>query len=157
MKFVLQNAHLSLDLRDLSSQVQSLALNVSVDLPDATAMGDGSRMRLAGLKDWSVQVNFFQDFNPEQVDEIIFPAISGRTPLFLVIRADAGEVSKTNPEYFGYVGVQSYPILSQEVGQVATTLIEFFPKSDLFSSFSQWFLEYGFWNPDGIWDNSAPW
>lgn len=122
--FVLLNAHLTVNSVNLSDHVLSLTVNYGADLPEETAMGDLTRTRLPGLIDWSVEVNFKQDFAANEVDRTLFPLVGA--PAFpIIIRADAGARSATNPQYNGNALLESYPILTNSVGELAQSSVTF--------------------------------
>jgi len=114
-EFVLTNAHLSVATVDLSDHVRQLTLNDGADAPESTAMSATYRARLAGgLKDWSVSVEFNQDYAAGEVD-VTLAALVG-TSVALVIRADAGAVATTNPEWTGNAILTSYQPMGGSVG-----------------------------------------
>ena len=72
-KFVLTDAYVSLAANDLSDHVKSVTINYSADMQDDTAMGATSHARIGGLKDWSLDIEFHQDFAASNLDSILFP------------------------------------------------------------------------------------
>lgn len=108
---------------DLSDHVQSITLNTEVDLQEDTAMGDTFRTRLGGLKDWSVDVTFKQDFAAGSVDVSLFPGL-GVSGTFTG-KATSGAVSPTNPSYSGECILQTYPPFGNAIGELATTVVRF--------------------------------
>lgn len=122
-EFVFTNAFLSIGGVDLSDHVRSVTLNYSAEMQDKTAMGDLTRTRLGGLLDWSLEVNFNQDFAASNVDATLFPLV-GTSPA-IVLRGDAGVVSATNPEFQGNAVLESYAPLGGNVGDMAETPVTF--------------------------------
>ena len=59
--FVFTDAKVVVNAVDLSDHVESVTLEYKAELQDDTNMGDTTRTRLGGLKDWSVSINFRQD------------------------------------------------------------------------------------------------
>ena len=119
--FVLTNALVTVGGVDLSDHVVSVTLPASADEIDDTAMGDTYRSRLGGLKDWSIQINFHQDFAASKVDATIFPLLG--TVAAVTVKAVNGATSATNPLYSGSVLVNDYPVLSNGVGELATAQV----------------------------------
>lgn len=117
-KFVLKNAFFSIAAVDLSDHVESITINYGAETPDMTSMQDNTRRRLPGLIDWTVDVNFRQDFAAANVDATMFPLV-GATVSALVIRPDAGVVSATNPEFQGNVLVGQYNPIAGTVADTA--------------------------------------
>jgi hypothetical protein len=111
---VLTNAHLTVNGVNLSDHVRSITLRYAAELQDITAMGDSSRARLGGLKDWSFEVEFNQDYAAASVDATLFPIVG--TSVAIIIRADAGAVSATNPNFTGNAILESYQPVGGGVG-----------------------------------------
>lgn len=134
-KFVTKNAKLTLDTNetgdsvgqtDLSDHVQSITLIRSQDTPEATAMGDDDRVRLHGLKEWSMDVTFFQDFDSGSVDSVLWDIINNDKFVWLRMVPDKDlAVSQTNPEYFGKAVLGSHTPLDGAVGDVSTISVTF--------------------------------
>lgn len=113
---VLTNAYVLLNAVSLSAFVRSVTLNWSAEQQDDTAMGDTARSRLAGLKDWSADIEFFQDYAGAAVDATLF-ALVGAAPFAVELRSDAGAVAATNPKYTGNANLESYQPVAGTVGE----------------------------------------
>lgn len=116
MARVLTNAHLTLNGVNLTTHIKTITLNASVDLLDTTAMGDGSRERLAGLKDFALDVVFHQSFAAGEVDATLWTVYSGGSAVAIILRPDAGAKSATNPEWTGSVVLENYTPVGGSVG-----------------------------------------
>lgn len=116
MARALVNAHVTLNGVNLSTHVKSVTLNTSVDLLDATAMGDTHRERLTGIKDWSVDLVFHQSFSAAEVDATLW-AVYAAGGVTIIVRPDAGSVSTTNPNYTGTVILENYSPIAGSVGE----------------------------------------
>ena len=119
--FVFTDARVVIDGNNMSDHVRQVTVNYSAELQDSTAMGDDTRERLGGLKDWSIDVEFNQDFAASQVDATLFPLVG--TTFTVAVRPTSGAISATNPEYTGTGILESYPPLGGGVGDLATTSI----------------------------------
>lgn len=102
---------------DLSDFVTAVTLNISADELDDTAMGDTYRSRIGGLKDWSVTVEFNQDFAASAPDVSLF-SLLGTSVAFLV-KATSAANSATNPQYSGNVLVSQINPFANSVGDLA--------------------------------------
>ena len=102
---------------DLSDHVKSVKLNYSAELQDASAMGSTSKARKGGLKDWSLEIEFYQDYAAAKVDATIFPLVGTQTAIE-VIPVKGTAVSATNPRYSGNGIVESYPPVGGGVGEM---------------------------------------
>ena len=116
------DAFFTINSVDLADHVTSLTLNYGVELLDITAMGDGARDRIAGYKDWSIEVEFNQDFAASNVDATMFPLV-GAAATAVELRPTSAAASATNPKFTGNVIVESYPPLGGGVGEVLKTSV----------------------------------
>lgn len=129
-KFVFKNAYVSINAVVLSTNVESVTLNYTAETPEKTAMGDNSQKRLPSLKDFSVDVNFRQDFAAALVDATMFPLV-GAAAFAIELRPDAGAVSATNPKFTGNALLSSYSPMGGSVGDVAAAPITLVGDGDL--------------------------
>ena len=150
--FVLTDANVRIEddggtVRDLTKFVMSATLNYTGDLQEETSMGtDGTRARLSGLKDWSLELTMKQDFNPDTgmgPDEVLFDLVGGHKVLVQVTadglpRAyNAGPpIVLANPRYYGNAVLQDYSPLSGGVGELSTTPANFMSSGPLTRDFS---------------------
>jgi len=120
-KFVLTDASATIGGTDLSDHIESITVNVDVDVPDATTMSSsGWREFLGGLKGWNVDIGWTQDFAASNVDATIWAALG--TSAAFVGKPVSGSVTATNPSLSGNVIVGgSYAPISGSVGDVTKT------------------------------------
>lgn len=116
--FAYTDATLSIGGTDLSDHVVSLGLNVDGEELDITAMGDSWRDRIIGLKDWSIDVEFHQDFAASDTFWTLWNA-HGTKPS-TVVKPTSGAVSTTNPSFTGTPLINAFPILAGSVGSLST-------------------------------------
>jgi predicted secreted protein len=128
--FVLKNAYVVINSVNLSNHVRSVTINYGAEMLEKTAMSANSKQRIAGLKDWSVDIEFNQDFAAASVDATLFPLV-GAAAFPIEIRPDAGAVGPTNPKYTGNALLESYPPISGSVGELATVSITLQGDGDL--------------------------
>ena len=126
-EFVFTDAFVSINGTDLSDHVRQVAINYSAELQDDTAMGDTTRSRLPGLLDWSIEVEFNQDYQdaPAKVDKTLFDLV-GAAAFTVVVRPDnTAGVGVNNPNFTATSGavLESYSPLGGSVGDLATTSI----------------------------------
>ena len=118
---VLTNAKVLVNSVDLSDHVTSLTLDTGADDVDTTAMGATYKNRTGGLKEWSVQITFQQDYASAKVDATIWPLL-GSTTTVSINPVNAAN-SATNPNYSGSVLVAEYPAISGSVGELSTASV----------------------------------
>lgn len=111
-----RNAYLWINGVDLSDHVESVTLNYASEMLDETAMGDDTRVNKGGLKNWSVDVNFHQDFASGEVDATLFTLV-GSTTCF-ELRPHNSCSTTINPNYTGIGIVESYNPAGGSVGSL---------------------------------------
>jgi hypothetical protein len=112
---VFTNAFVSLNAVNLSAFVRSVTLNYAAELQDDTAMGDSARSRIGGLKDWSIQIEFFQSYAAGAVDATLFNLVG--STFAVEVRHSAAAASATNPKYTGTGILESYQPVGGAVGE----------------------------------------
>jgi hypothetical protein len=127
----LTNVFFSINSNNLSDHVSSVALAYERETQDMTAMGDGTRINVAGLKNWSMEIEFNQDFANSNVDDLLFAIADAGAAVTCILRPDAGSVGANNPQYSGSGVVTSYNPLGSAVGDGAKTSISIVPAGTL--------------------------
>ena len=112
---VLRDAYVSLNSVNLSSLVRQVTLSYSAELQDDTAMGDTARSRIGGLKDWSLQIEFFQDYASNLVDQTLFSLVG--STFAVEVRPTSSAASATNPKFTGTGILESYQPVGGTVGE----------------------------------------
>jgi hypothetical protein len=107
---------------DLSDHVKAVTINYEAEAQDDTAMGDDTRSNKGGLKSWSMDVEFHQDYAAAQVDATVFPLV-GTTVVVDARPVATGGRSATNPSFTGTGMIQSYNPISGSVGDLMGTSI----------------------------------
>lgn len=120
--FTMLDCVFTLNAVNLTTYTTSLSIEISVDDQETTAFGgNGYRARIGGLKEFTLKVDFFQDFGAGAVDATIFPLLGTVVPWTAKATSDA--TSATNPQYSGSVLVAEYSPLDGDVGDVSTTSV----------------------------------
>ena len=122
--FVFTDASVVINAVDLSDHVKSVTVDYSAASEDDTVMGDDTKSSIAGLKEWSMSVEFAQDHAANNVDATLFPLI-GAAAFTVTVRPTSAAVSATNPNFTGLCILSSYPPMGGSVGDFATTTAEF--------------------------------
>lgn len=121
-QFVLDDASVTINSVDLSDHVRSVTVNYEAEVQDKTTMGDEGREKIAGLKNWTADIEFTQDYAAGEVDATLFPLI-GAAEFAVVFQPTSEAVSATNPSFTGNAILASYPPISGTVGDLATASI----------------------------------
>ena len=116
-----------------TDHVRSVTVNYSAELHDKTAMGDATHRRIAGLKDWSINVELNQDFAANKIDAIMWPlvGVDGSSNCWVQVKPTTAKGSATNPRYYGYSLLEGYSPVSQGVGELGTVSLTFQGDGDL--------------------------
>ena len=123
------NGCFKLNGTDLSAYSKSITLNYSAEMLDKTVFGPGtvSRARTGGLKTWSIDVKFNQDF--ATLDAALFPVV-GTTSCAEVRPLNVCSTT-INPIYSGIVVLEKFPPLSGNVGALLEVAAAFQSAGDL--------------------------
>ncbi len=126
---VLKNAFISIAGNDVSGDGNEGSIEMEIDLQGNTTFGDNTESSIPGLKDWTVNLGFVQNFANAQLDSILFPLFG--TVVAFEIRPDAGAVSTSNPKYTGDGVLTSYnPLGGGALGDVVTAGITLRPSKN---------------------------
>lgn len=117
-EIVLIDPFISIGGNDLSEHFKSISLGPTVDTQDSTAFGDEWTEMEAGLKEFSVTLDFNQDFAAGAFDDVMWPMFGTKQPL--VARPTMAALGPANPERRGMVIVSGYPIMDGSVGEILT-------------------------------------
>lgn len=118
---VLKDPFISIGGTDLSAHFTSVSIETSAEAPEDTAFGDDWRSRVAGgLKDWSLSMDFNQDFDAGALDATLWSLLA--TSVAVVLRTKA---AAPYTQYSGSAILTSYPPLSNSVGEQATGSVSF--------------------------------
>lgn len=129
-EIVLKDAFVSINAVDLSDHVSSVTISYSAEMLDNTAMGDDTRTRLGGLKDWNISIDLFNDYAASNVDATLFPLV-GSTFTVIVRPDNTAGVGATNPNYTGTGILESYPPIQGGVGELGTASVTIQSAGDL--------------------------
>lgn len=121
--FVFLDGRVEINAVNLSTLVRKVTLKPSADTQESTAMGSTYRSRLGGLKDWTVELEFNQDFAAALVDATLWPLLG--TVTSIKVRSTTSTITATNPEYQGNALLTDYTPLDGSVGDVATATASF--------------------------------
>jgi hypothetical protein len=114
------DAYFLLNAVNVSGWTRSLTLNYEAEMLDDTVMGTtGTRSNRPGLKSWSIDAEFLQDFVAGGPDATLFPLV-GAVPFPIEMRPTSAAAGPNNPKYTGNAVLETYPPLSGEVGALGT-------------------------------------
>ena len=105
---------------ELSDHVKSVKVDYKAEIHDLTEMGDSSRARYPGLKDWTMTVELFQDYAADKTDAVAFGLIGSTTARSIGVRPVNTSIAATNPQYQGNMYLESYSPCDATVGELGT-------------------------------------
>jgi hypothetical protein len=111
---VYTNAKIEINGTDLSSHASEVSLNYASEMQDETAMGDSTRVRKGGLKDWSIDVTWHQDFAAGKVDATLFSLVG--TTVCMEMRPQNICSTVQNPRFSGIGVIETYNPMGGSVG-----------------------------------------
>ena len=117
-KFYAQDYKITLNGSTLSNSISSVEVALEADELEVSAFGDGWRQKIAGLKQGSVKIDFFQDFGAGAVEATIFPLLG--TIATVVVSPTSGTIGSTNPSYTIPALVTQHTPISGAIGDIAT-------------------------------------
>ena len=121
---VLDNCYCLVNSVDLSDHVESVKLDYKADMLERTAMSNTEHRFIAGLKDWSLEITFYQDYASGSVDATL-NALIGAAAFAIEVRPDAGAVSATNPKWTGNAVFEGYTPIGGGVGTLQKVQAKF--------------------------------
>jgi hypothetical protein len=114
---------------DISTFVTRIRLQRQFDLHDDTRMGLTAHSRIAGIEDWTAELELLQDFASTSVaaamglDKLIASILGVRARM--AIRPVLAARSSDNPEFDGIVMLESYSPMDGAVGDLLKLTIPF--------------------------------
>jgi len=126
---IYKNALFEVNGVDLSDHVESLTFNYGSEVQDETAMGDDTRINKGGLKTWSLDVNFHQDYTAANVDATLFSLV-GTTACY-EWRPQAICSTAINPRFSAIGVIDSYQPQGGSVGSLLAAPVTIQSASDV--------------------------
>ena len=125
---VWRNAFLAINGTDYSTDVAELSLNYSSEMLDKTAMGNTSRIKVGGLKNWSAAAKFHQDLTSGHIGSVLFSLVG--TTTCIEIRPNNSCSTAINPSYSG-IAIPDSNSFGGAVGSLLDTVCNFQAAGDL--------------------------
>jgi hypothetical protein len=101
-----------------------MTLNYSRAEVDATCMTNVGMARVVGLRDWSIDLEFAQDYADNTLDETLYTAMTTtKASLTVTVRPTTATVGASNPNYIGEGLIFEYTPATGSVGDLATASV----------------------------------
>lgn len=120
-KLVITEGYVTLGGTEVSAYAKAITVNYSAEVQDTTTFGAATRTKLPGLKDWSMTIEFVQDYADNALDEILFALVG--TSFTAVVGPASSAVGVNNPRYSGTAILDSYSPLAGSIGETVTASI----------------------------------
>ena len=118
-KFVATDVTVTLNGTAITTNLNSVELNISSDEIDTTTFGtSGWKTVVGGLKSGTLRLDFMQDFAAGAIDALLYPLIN--TVGTFVIKPAGTVTSATNPAYTALALINNYIPFSSSVGDLAS-------------------------------------
>lgn len=127
--FVWKDPFVSINSVDLSDHVKQATLSYKSELQDDTCGGDNTRNRLGGIKDWTLTIEFAQDYAAAEVDASLFSIVG--TSVAIEVRPTTAAVGATNPKYTGNSIIEEYQPFGGQIGAQAMAPVTLQANGDL--------------------------
>ena len=119
--FMLYNASVTINSVDLSDHVTSITFSENAAELETTSMGDSNVIRIGGLLDGNIDLEFNQDMQASETQATIRALVG--TVTTVVVKSDASAVSAANPSWTFSALVTEWPSVNGTVGELATASI----------------------------------
>ena len=115
------NAGITIDGTDMSALARAVNIDSGNEILDGTAFGDMSRVKVAGMKDWSITIEFWQSFDLDEIDDVLWPLHQAGSEFLVEISPDRDAGMTTdNPTYSGTMTAANYQPLAGTHNDVLT-------------------------------------
>lgn len=120
-KHVLKDAYVAINGTAISDHTSSVTIEDTADEVDFTAFTSSAYREFGqGMKDATITLTVFQDYDAAQVDAIFFPLYASGGTFTTEIRPTSAAASGTNPKYTMTSRLYSYSPVSGGVGDANT-------------------------------------
>lgn len=123
-QIVLSDEFCSVNGVDLSAFMKGGTLDVSRAMLDDSVMGDTFQSNAAGIQQWSLSLDFVQDYASGGPHATIFP-LDGAAAFTVIVQPTNAAESSTNPKFTGSAVLQSYNPLSGQHGSLQMCRAQF--------------------------------
>ena len=122
-KIVLTDVKVLINSVNLSDHISSITIDEKVDVVESTGFSStAAKTKLAGLKDNSVTIEFFQDFATSNVEQTIYPLLGTATTIVVSPLSTSNGIVG-NPTYTFSALVSEWTPLKGGIGELATASV----------------------------------
>lgn len=126
-KYICTDVSLIVGGTNLSNHVKTATVTMDTDNVELTAMGATAHENGVGLRNDSIDIEFYQDFAASSVHAVLNPLLGSSTGATIVAKPTSATVSATNPT-FTMIGIPfTYNPIDATVGSASMTKVQFKP------------------------------
>jgi hypothetical protein len=108
-------------LVDESASVKSVTINYGAESPDATTMTKTTKVKKAGVKDWSCDIGFVNNVSASALDDRLFVLVG--TEVGVELYANGTTADTDNPKYSGTGILTAWQPLQGSHGEVIMSTV----------------------------------
>jgi hypothetical protein len=121
-KFVLRDAYILINGTAYSDHASSAVIEDKADEIDVSSFGPAGYREIAqGMRDCTITVEFFADFNAGAINSVLQPLYSSGSTFSVEVRPTSGSRSPTNPAAVITARLYNYAGFTGKVGEAAVT------------------------------------
>lgn len=121
-KIVLTDVKVLINSVNLSDHISSITIDSKTDVVDTTGFSSTAKTKVAGLKDNSVTIEFYQDFATSNVEQTIYPLLGTATTIIVSPLSTSNGIVG-NPTYTFSALVSEWTPLKGGIGELATASV----------------------------------
>ena len=118
-QIVLTDASININSVDMSAYAHQVKITYLREQKESTTFGNTGKARKGGLYDWSIEVEFYNDFAVGLADSLLYALVGVQTAL-LVRSSKTNARGTSNPEYSGNGMLEAWAPLGTPIGDIVT-------------------------------------
>ncbi len=130
-EIIYKDPYVTINGVNLSSFVKQATIRYGAEILDKTAGATNAKKKIAGLTDWSLELEMNQDYDAGAVDATLFPLVGPGIDFPVVVKPNGAVTAVSNPQFSGTGILGNYNPLAGTVGQPVTTPVTIEGSGDL--------------------------
>lgn len=115
---IFKDASITVNSIDLSTRCDQVSIEDTADeIEVSTFQSNGYKQYAPGLKDATMTATFYQDFTSGSVHSTLNPLYQNGTEFDVVVKADDGAVSATNPSFTMTAKLYTYSAIQGSINE----------------------------------------
>jgi hypothetical protein len=118
---VLTNAKVVIGAYDMTNLANKVTVDGDAQMVEVTGFGDTSRRFVKSIRNWTVSVDYKDDFTDNGLNEMLDTSWRSTSPVAVTVRVDRGAaISATNPEWQGNCWLSTVPLFNASFGEASS-------------------------------------